>query len=263
MSGNTPNLYLRNAVQGPMTRDANTEIHSPAVDFLADQQRRRALVRKAFKKEARGFLLAHELVLSGIASCLNRFGGKKWPPDLDQATRLKVVQISQLTSLFLHGIDPCEVAIAEGLYGQAAALIRQQMEILGAIDEVWLDKRNPRSTPKVSSLHADIRQHYGGLSELAHAAVPDYLNRMYTDIKGDLVGASIAPKFNKDMALFMYRIELGILFEFARRQEDTLKAAYGVDVFSDEEIRLFGTAMMAANKEAAEIGDLPDADPRE
>ena len=102
--------------------------------------------------------------------------------------RLDCSNVAQRTALFLHGIDPCEVAISEGLYGQAATLMRQQMEILGAIDEVWLDKRNPRSTPKVSSLPEEIRQHYGGLSELAHAAVPDYLNRMHTDIKGDLVG---------------------------------------------------------------------------
>lgn len=200
-----------------MSKDTKDMKYSPAVDFLAAQYRHRAAVREAFKKEAGDFLLAHEFVLSGITSCLERFGGKKWPADLDAAIRLKVEQTSQLSALFLHGIDPCEVAISEGLYGQAATLIRQHMEILGAIDEVWLDKRNPRSTPKVSSLPEDIRQHYGGLSELAHAAVPDYLNRMYTGIKGDLVGAAIVPIFNKDMALFLYRIELGLLFQFANR----------------------------------------------
>ena len=173
---------------------------SPAVKFLSFQHHHRAKVRESFKKEAGDFLLAHEFVLSGIASCLERFGGKKWPAGLDEEVRLKVEQVSQLSALFLHGVDTCEVTIAEGLYGQAAALIRQHMEILGAIDEVSLDKRNPRSTPKVSSLPEEIRQHYGGLSELAHAAVPDYLNRMHTDIKGDLVGAAIVPTFNKDMA---------------------------------------------------------------
>lgn len=235
--------------------------HSPAVDFLAAQHQHRAAVRAAFKKEAGDFLLAHEFVLSGIASCLERFGGKKWPADLDRAIRLKVEQTSQLSVLFLHGIDLCEVAISEGLYGQAATLIRQQMEVLGAIDEVWVDKRNPRSTPKVSSLPEEVRQHYGGLSELAHAAVPDYLNHIHTDIKGDLVGAAIVPTFNKDMALFLYRIELGLLFQFAQRQEDALKAAYGEKVFIASELRLFGAALSAANKAAEEIGDLPKADP--
>ncbi|WP_271179992.1 hypothetical protein, partial [Paracoccus kondratievae] len=151
--------------------------------------------------------------------------------------------------------------LSEGLYGQAATLIRQQMEILGAIDEVWLNKRNPRSTPKVSSLPEDIRQHYGGLSELAHAAVPDYLKSMHTDVKGDLVGAAIVPTFNKDIALFLYRIELGLLFLFAQRQEDALKAAYEEEAFIDSELKLFGAAMSAANKAAKKIGDLPNADP--
>lgn len=244
-----------------MTEDTTDMRYSPAVGFLAAQHRHRAAVREAFRKEAGDFLLAHELVLSGITSCLERFGGKKWPADLDEAIRLRVEQISQLSALFLHGIDPCEVAISEGLYGQAAILIRQQMEILGAIDEVWLDKRNPRSTPKVSSLPEDIRQHYGGLSELAHAAVPDYLKSMHTNIKGDLVGAAIVPTFNKDMAIFLYRIELGLLFLFAKRQADALKAAYDKDAFIDSELKLFGAAMSAANKAAEEIGDLPNADP--
>ena len=244
-----------------MTKDTKDTKYSPAVDFLAAQHRHRAAVREAFKTEAGDFLLAHEFVLSGITSCLERFGGKKWPADLDEAIRLKIEQTSQLSALFLHGIDPCEVAISEGLYGQAATLIRQQMEILGAIDEFWLNKRNPRSTPKVSSLPEDIRQHYGGLSELAHAAVPDYLKSMHTDVKGDLVGAAIVPTFNKDIALFLYRIELGLLFLFAQRQEDALKAAYEEEAFIDSELKLFGAAMSAANKAAKKIGDLPNADP--
>ncbi|WP_411975678.1 hypothetical protein [Sulfitobacter faviae] len=244
-----------------MTKDTKDMKYSPAIDFLSMQHRHRAAVREAFKKEAGDFLLAHELVLSGITSCLARFGGKKWSADLDEAIRLKVEQTAQLSALFLQGIDPCEVAISEGLYGQAATLIRQQMEILGAIDEVWIDKRNPRSTPKVSSLRKDIRQHYGGLSELAHAAVPDYLKNMHTDIKGDLVGAGIVPTFNKELALFLYRIELGLLFLFAERQEDALKAAYEEEIFIASELKLLGAAMSAANKAAEEIGDLPNADP--
>jgi hypothetical protein len=246
-----------------MTEDAKDMTHSPAVNFLAAQHRHRAVVREDFKKEAGDFLLAHEFVLSGITSCLERFGGKKWRAELSEEIRVKVEQTSQLSALFLHGIDPCEVAISEGLYGQAATLIRQQMEILGAIDEVWNGKRNPRSTPRVSSLPKSIRQHYGGLSELAHAAVPDYLNRMHTSIKGNLVGAAIFPTFNKDMALFLYRIELGLLFEFAQRQEDALKAAYGGEAFIDDELKLLGAAVAAANKATDELGELPKADPDE
>lgn len=234
--------------------------HSPAVEFLASQHKHRQLVRAEFKMKAGDFLLAHEFVLSGIASCLDRFGGKRWSNEVEEADRRKLEQTSQLSSLFLHGVDPCEVAIVEGMYGQAATLLRQQMEILGAIDEVWLNKRNPRSTPKVTSLPEELRQHYGGLSELAHAAVPDYLHRMHTDVKGDLVGAAIVPTFNADMALFLYRIELGLLFQFAQRLEADLKAAYGDEIFSAEEVKLFGAAMAAANKAAESLGDLPSAD---
>lgn len=241
-----------------MTKDMK---YSPAVEFLSAQHRHRAAVRDAFKKEAGDFLLAHEFVLSGITSCLERFGDKKWPADLDEAIRLKAEQTSQLSALFLHGIDPCEVAISEGLYCQAATLVRQQMEILGAIDEVWLNKRTPHKTPNVGSLPKAVRQHYGGLTDLAHAGVPDYLKSMHTDIKGDLVGAAIVPTFNKDMALFLYRIELHLLFLFVTRQKDALEAAYEEEAFIASEHKLFAAAMSAVNKAAEEIGDLPNADP--
>lgn len=231
--------------------------YSQAITFLTDQHRHRAKIREDFKKEAGDFLLAHELVLSGIASCLDRFGGRKWSDEIDEKKRLKIEQVSQLTALFLHGIDPCEVAIAEGLYGQAAALIRQHMEILAAIDEVWLERRKSGTNPKVCSLSKDIKEHYGGLSALTHAAVPEYLQRMHSDIKGDLVGSSIVPKFNKDMSLYLYRVELGLLFQFVLKQEEALEAAYDGEAFSDDELKLFSTAILAANRAAEAAGDLP------
>ena len=70
--------------------DSNEQnIFSPAVNFLAAQQRHRASVRDAFKKEARDFITAHELVLSGIISCLDRFGGRKWSADLETELRVE------------------------------------------------------------------------------------------------------------------------------------------------------------------------------
>jgi hypothetical protein len=42
------------------------------------------------------------------------------------------------------------VAIAEGLYSQAAALLKQEMETIEAIHEFETGKRRDRKTPQIS-----------------------------------------------------------------------------------------------------------------
>ena len=236
-----------------MSDAALDEKHSPAVKFLVHQHRHRAAVRSDFKSAAGDLLTAHEFALSAIVQCLGRFAGKKWKTDLAFEAREKIEQVSQLSALFLQGIDPSEVAISEGLYGQAATLLRQRMEILGAIDEVWLGKRNPRSTPKITSLTSELRRHYGILSELSHAAVPDYLSQLHNSTRGDLVGTSLTPKFDKDVSIFLYRIELILLLEFSHRQEAAIKAAYGDDGFNNEETRLLRAAISTARSAIEKI----------
>lgn len=114
----------------------NTKKQSPADKFFYGQRRARTVNRMRFKKDAGDFLFAHEALVSAISLCLERFGGKKWPDGLDKNIAEKTAQVAQLSMHFMHGVDLCEIAIVEGLYGQGAALVRQQMEIIGAIDEV-------------------------------------------------------------------------------------------------------------------------------
>lgn len=234
----------------------NPDQRSPADIYFEGQIRARVANRGRFKKDVGDFLFAHEALVSAIALCLKRFGGKKWPEAIDEDVADKTAQVAQLSMHFMHGVDLCEIAIAEGVYGQAAAMMRQQMEIIGAIDEVWAGKRVPKLTPKIGTLSEQIRSQYGGLSELTHAAVPDYLHNMMTDVHGDLVGAAITPLYQKDLALFLYRIEIGILLEFVVRQEEALTAAYG-EAFDEKETKLINLAVGAANMAADELGPLP------
>ncbi|UWP96221.1 hypothetical protein K3X44_04355 [Aliiroseovarius crassostreae] len=208
---------------------------SPAVRFFADQNRSRTVVREQFRKKATKLLDAHQFFLSAVSLAINRHAGQKWPSQLSEETKAKAAQVAQLSMLFLQGVDLCEVAVAEGVYGQAAALIRQHLEVLGAIDEVWDGKRNPKCTPKISSLDEGLRRHYGVLSGIAHAAVPDYLDYLHTRHAGDLVGASLAPVFNERASLYLYRLEVACLFEFCQRQDTALGTAYGSGLNSEEQ----------------------------
>ncbi|MEH6740161.1 MAG: hypothetical protein V7695_16695 [Sulfitobacter sp.] len=234
----------------------NSEERSPAEEYFDVQQRARTVNRVKFKDDVGDFLFAHESLVSAIALCLTRFGGKKWPEDLDTVIAEKTTQVAQLSMHFMHGVDLCEIAIAEGLYGQAAALMRQQMEIIGAIDEVSDGQRVPKRTPNIGSLSKEIRSHYGGLSELTHAAVPDNLHQILTDVRGNLVGAAITPLYQPNLALFLYRLEIGLLLELVARQENALEAAYG-EAFDDDETKLINLAVGAANMAAEKLGPLP------
>jgi hypothetical protein len=233
-----------------------TEERTPAEKYFDGQQRARTVNRVKFKEDVGDFLFAHEALVSAISLCLKRFGGKKWPEDLDMEVAKKTTQVAQLSMHFVHGVDLCEIAIAEGLYGQAAALMRQQMEIIGAIDEVTEGKRVPKRTPNIGSLSKELKSQYGGLSELTHAAVPDYLHQLFTDVRGDLVGAAITPLYQPNLALFLYRLEIGLLLEFVARQVNALNAAYG-EAFDDEETKLINCAIGAANMAAEKLGPLP------
>ncbi|MEQ3671909.1 hypothetical protein [Pseudophaeobacter sp.] len=179
---------------------------------------------------------------------------KKWPDNLDQETRVKAAQSAQLSVFFVQGIDPCEVLVAEGLYGQAASLIRQHMEIIGAIDEIWAGKRRSNQTPKISSLPHRLRQHHGGLSELSQAAVPKYLENIHTSKSGELVGASTEPGFKTEIALFLYRLELGLILLFATKQDEILQRIYGKGLDADE-VRFLATAVNVADKMAKTVDE--------
>ena len=226
--------------------------YSAAVEFLNRQQVVRAKNRVKFRKDAKGFLAAHEFALSAVTSCLERFKGRTWSDELDRILVANASQVSQFSSLFLQGVDLCEVAIAEGLYGQAAILIRQHLEILGGIDEVWLGKRNPRSTPKVSSLPLDLRQHYGELSEIGHAAVPEFLHALFTRSSGKLIGSSMEPQYNREIAIFLYRLEIAALLHLASRQNECLTKCYD-DGFNMAELEMLKGAIEIANMSAKEF----------
>lgn len=50
----------------------------------------------------------------------------------------------------MQGIHLCEEAIVEGLYLQAATLLRQEHEIISAVQELGIGRRRDGKTPHVT-----------------------------------------------------------------------------------------------------------------
>ncbi len=210
-------------------------------------------VSSQFRREFPDLFDAHESTVQAIMSCIARFDGRELPGDLDEHTRDKISQSAQLSALFLQGIEPCETCIVGGRYFQGSSLLRQQLEAICAIDEVWLDRRNPKKTPRVSSLATDLRRAYGYLSELTHASVPDHLRALQTERKGEKIGARVGLFFHRELADFLLQFAVRALLEFAFRQDHILTLGYGC-AFEDDEISLIEKSLRLAEIDGSEIG---------
>ena len=86
--------------------------------------------------------------------------------------------------------------------------------------------------------------------------MPLVLHKIFTHTHGDLVGAAITPMYQKDLAIFLLRLELGLLLEFVVRQKEALETAYG-EAFNEDETKLINLAMAVANQAAEVPGPLP------
>src|SRR5260370_38912120 len=76
-----------------------------------------------------------------------------------------------LTAQFIQGIDICEVAISEALYSQAAALLKQELETLAAIEEFENDRRKDGKTPKIGKgIMRAFGPIYSELNNIAHVS---------------------------------------------------------------------------------------------
>ena len=245
----------------------NTEKKSPAEEYFHSQLSRRTQNRVKFKKDesAQTLHFVHEVLVSMIAKMLKRIGGKRWPDDLDKEVAIKCTKVANLQQLFMHGVELCEVTILEGLYGQAAALMRQQMEIIAAIKAVWDGtdgkqknkktkgkKRGKPRTPNINLLPAHIKQHYGALSELTHAAVPEQLHFLFNVTNDDVGAASTLPVYKQNLARVLLVLEINLLFELIGSFEVALNEMYGKG-FDDEELKLQKVAFSALQECLAAI----------
>jgi hypothetical protein len=123
-----------------------TRKHSPAVDLIAAQLEVHEFVRARWKNDAGHLIDAHQFAFSAVASMIARFSGRPF----EQQSKLIEGRMS-LTAQFVQGIDICETSIFEGLYSQAAALLKQELETLAAIDEFENDRRKDGKTPNIGN----------------------------------------------------------------------------------------------------------------
>ena len=191
------------------------------LQLLARQKEERSKVR-VLSKESYGELKdAHWIAMSVIANSTSRVSGQ--PGD----TSADLSQLLSLSASFVQGIDICETAISEGLYVQAAALLKQEMETVAAIQEIRDEKRKSLATPNVKYL-GELAVLYGDLNRAAHVADENLMQEVVRlEIDEKRIGAPLFPIFNEGLAKLFYGLHVVLITMIALEIHRILCEMYG------------------------------------
>jgi len=144
-------------------------------------------------------LSAHQFAFSAEISYQNRISGVRFEPQSKSINeRLGVI------AQFIQGTDLTETAITEGLYPQAANLLKQELESISVIDEheegTRIDGRVPRFRGPISAFGT----RHGELNDIAHPTRQDVIERLNTFADGERYGPTSVPQFNAEIWKLMY-----------------------------------------------------------
>lgn len=225
---------------------------SPAVVLMANQLSKRSKVRARWKEDAKDLLVAHEFALSAIYRAIDRFSGRKFDP-----RGPSVEGRMSLTAHFLQGVEPCETAISEGLYSQAAALLKQEMETIEAMHEFVQGTRREGRTPRIGGRLAGWGPIYGDMNAIAHVSRRDIALQLVHVELGDLAAPSLTPVYNYELAKLMYGLHVFMIFDIARLNHDLFRELYGEGLDEEEFRWLFAATRILTDAGAVVAVDSP------
>lgn len=227
--------------------------YSPAVELLAEQHAERAGLRTRWINESHDLNFAHETALSVLASAVKRNSGKKF-----HNSSKSIDGRLSLIAQFIQGVDLCETSISEGMYSQAAALLKQELETVTAIDEYERGTRREGKTPNISgTVLSGFGPIYGDLNDIAHVARHDIAVQLVAVSAGDLRGPSSVPRYNAGLARFLYGNHIYFIIEVGKQACKLFEEVYGAGGgMTDKEKDWFFVAMTILLKE--EVLKLPN-----
>lgn len=162
-----------------------------------------------------------------------------------------------LLSSFVQGIDLCESAASEGLYLQAAALAKQELETIAAIEELKQGRRQEGRTPNVAYAPWSLGTLYGVLNDAAHVGKGVVLQSVLAMAPlGEARPVAITPQFNPNFAKLLFGVHTALLC-WACWEVDALHTdMYGQGLADEEKQTLF--AAIQRLSEAGTLGNPVD-----
>lgn len=213
-------------------REEVERIISLGISLLETQREVRASIRKKWKKNAGRLLDAHCSVLGVTASLLDKHDGEPVETTVEIDGRLA------LTASFVQGIDACEVSISEGLYVQAANLLKQEMETVSATIEFREGTRKKKKSANVKNLPWGLATLFGRMNDAAHVADNELLNGIISSRRSaEIVGATTSPQYNEELAFMLYGLQVSLMMLNALEISILLQEMYD-DQMSEDEARI-------------------------
>lgn len=199
-------------------------------ELMAAQLNARKAIRSSWKADAGDLINAHELAFSAVCSMIDRFSGRKFA----RQSRAIEGRLSLLAH-FVQGVEICETTISEGLYSQAAALLKQELETLVAVDEFKLNARRDGITPNIKNGPlSDFGPVYGDLNNIAHPSRHDIVRHLATIEAGTICAPTSIPQYNRELTRVLYGNHVLFIVEMTKRAATIFQELFDEDLSSDE-----------------------------
>jgi hypothetical protein len=190
---------------------------------------------QAEKNAAAGVLGGHRLAWAATIGMLRRFEKKPVavPPDKEAHLHHRMV----LAISFLQGTPLCYETIGNGLYIQAAALLRQEMETIAALVEA----RRTGEVKKITgqgqqvgkgNIAWNMNRLHGPLSSATHLTNPTMLDGLYRSAARPEEGFAgrpvrLMPLYSKGDTTSMWAFQAGLILQLFNEIHLVLMDLYG------------------------------------
>lgn len=226
----------------------------PGSELMGTQMEQRQRIREQWKKDAGDLIDAHMFATSVVANMTSRISGRRF----ERPSRAMEGRLT-LTAQFIQGIDICEVAISEALYSQAAALLKQELETLAAIDEFEGDRRKDGKTPNVGAgAMRAFGPIYGDLNNIAHVSREDIARKLMLFQRGEICGPSTIPQYDQGLARFLYGYHVYFISSLAVYMERIFREIFNEGFSKEEEQWLVFADLILLREKVVELP--PDAE---
>lgn len=220
-----------------------------AIHLLSEINRRREENWEISKSNYGALLDAHLSATTCIGSLLLKMNLRPGESNESISGRLSLI------ASFIQGIDLCETTISEGLYAQAANLLKQELETIAAIEEFIIGNRKDGKTPNVRFVNWDMGRIYGELNKVAHVSERKVLDPLYQmECSCSSNPVSILPVYKKEISRKLYALHVSFIIQVAKHLIDLYNELYNEKATATEYLMLVG-AMKRLEDEGFLVGN--------
>lgn len=135
-----------------------------------------------------------------------------------------------LVATFAQGVNCTRDMIVGGYHSKAAAVLKQDYEMLARIREIQAGKAKVGVTPNAKHAPEGSQRLYGGLNSLAHPSEEKLMLRHLMSVnQNGIPGVNPFPIFVKRTVEVHYWIHVWLIYEFCREGLKVLAENYGWD----------------------------------